>query len=280
MIVSKMFRVEPVKEDVGIEIEAEGENLWKGVSDYWRTEPDGSLRGKDNTEYVLKQPVCLTKLKLSLLDLKAQLRRSGSVIDMSRRTSTHVHINCTNLEFVELVNYITLLLVYEELLVDWCAPSRKGNLFCLQSKDAEGLLFTIRNFVIREERRELGDNIRYSAINLASLAKYGSVEIRSLEGTVDEDRILDWVGVLVHLRDMAKTFKNPIDIISKLSEEEPRKFSKRILGDYYDKFFVGLKRIKKTIDGARRAQDIAFCRGWEIKEKKEEDKVRDIRDDF
>lgn len=266
MKVRNLFNVRKVTGDIGIEIETEGHNLWKGDDDFWRTEADGSLRGEDSAEYVLKYPLSHDKVKMALLRLHTHLKRSKSTVDLSRRTSTHIHINCTELTFTELTNYLTLLLVFEELLVDWCSPTRKGNLFCLQSKDAMGMLHALRKFVETKITRSLGDNIRYSAINLASLRKYGSVEVRSLEGTVDIDRILEWSGVLLHLREEAKKFQNPIEVISFLSEEEPVKFSKRILGEYYSSFFKGAGRNRKVIDGARRAQDIAYCRAWEREE--------------
>jgi hypothetical protein len=267
-------------QDIGVEIEVEGRNLWKGNDEYWRSEHDGSLRGDDNVEYVLKSPLTLPKLKIALLHLNANLKRKRSKVDMSRRTSTHIHINCTPLTFKELVNYIVLLIIYEELLVDWCEPSRRGNLFCLQSKDAEGLIPSIKKFVKGMRVGQLGNHIRYSAINISSLAKYGSVEVRALEGTVAPSRILTWAGLLLHLREVAKTFENPVDIISNLSLEEPLAFSKRVLGTYSSEFFKGVGRGRKVIDGARRAQDIAYCRGWGEEEEipkdilKREDGVR------
>ena len=264
MNVDKFFRVHKQKRDVGVEIEVEGHSLYKGHLDYWYVEHDGSLRGEDNAEYVLREPLSQEGLKEALLEINKTFELHKAEVDMSRRTSTHVHINCTQLSMIELFNFITLLLIFEESLVDWCGDERNGNLFCLQSKDAEGMLQNLKKFAKGKEKGHLADDIRYSAINLAALNKYGTVELRSLEGTLDTTRILTWVGVLLQLREVAKTFENPMDIISNLSLEAPRAFSKRMLGKYTKFLFVGKKRIRKVLDGARRAQDIAYTVDWEI----------------
>jgi len=273
MKVQRFFNTVPVKEDVGVEIEVEGKHLFKGHLDYWHLEHDGSLRGEDNVEYVLRRPVEIKGLKIALEELNGCLKEHGSVVDMSRRTSTHVHINCTGLEMIELFNFLTLLFIFEELLVGWCGDDRDGNLFCLQSKDAEGLLVSFLAFAREKERGYLENQVRYSAINLASLNKYGTVELRSLEGTLDEERIMKWTSTLLSLREAAKTFKNPMEIIAALSEKEPKVFSKDMLGKHHRSFFKGLGRSRKILDGARRVQDIAYLVDWDMYPKDGKKKV-------
>lgn len=258
MKVHKYFRVPPVEGDVGVEIETEGFNLARDVGKYWRAERDGSLRGEDNIEYVLKRPSSLQELKRALAYLNLCLEDEGSEVDMSRRTSTHVHINVCDMSMTHLVNYIVLLLIFEDFLVDWCNPSRKGNLFCLRSSDAEGMILALTAFLRTGQRFNLHDNIRYSAINLASLSKYGSVEIRSLEGTVDSARITEWCEFLLHLREKAKTFNNPTQIIEDMSVMEYLPFVKSILGKHYRTLYKGKGKQARLLEAIRRAQDVAF----------------------
>lgn len=264
MKVARALAVPLVRADVGIEVEVEGRDLPKEQTDLWRVEHDGSLRGEDNAEYVLRQPSKIEDLHHALASLQGMFEEEGSVVDLSRRTSTHVHINCTQLEMIELFNFITLLLIFEELLVGWCGGDRDGNLFCLQSKDAEGMLEVLKKFAKSRDRSLLRDNIRYSAINLAALRKYGSIELRSLEGTIDEKRILTWVGVLLRLRSIATNYADPTEIVNQLSEFEIAPFSKQVLGPYAKDFFKGKGKVKKVLGGVRRAQDIAYTVDWNI----------------
>ena len=111
MNVDKFFRVHKQKQDVGVEIEVEGRHLYKGHLDHWFVEHDGSLRGEDNAEYVLIKPLSQEGLKEALLAINKTFKLHETEVDMSRRTSTHVHINCTQLSMIELFNFITLLLI-------------------------------------------------------------------------------------------------------------------------------------------------------------------------
>lgn len=265
MKVGKFFRVPIVKgADVGVEIEVEGRRLPKAGIPSWNVERDGSLRGDDNAEYVLATPVSLKHLRTKLTRLTYHFKEAGAEVDFSRRTSTHVHINCTEMEMLHLFNFLTLLFIFEEFLVGWCEEHRSGNLFCLQSKDAEGVYDSLRSFAGTRDRRYLRDNIRYSAINLAALGKYGTVELRSLEGTVDTDRIETWCNVMCHLRDKAEVFKNPRDIMENMSELEPVKFANEMLGEYSRTLFVGKGRNKKIIEAVRRVQDTVYTIEWDL----------------
>ena len=246
---------------IGVEIEVEGYLLPEEISG-WISEEDGSLRGAENIEYVLRKPQNRKGLETHLKKLSKTLKDQGAVIDMSRRTSTHVHINCGDLTLLELANFTTLLFIYEELLIDWCGKSRRGNLFCLQSKDAEDILDTITQFWKNGSRVQLGDNIRYSAINLASLNKYGSVELRALYGTVDTKTILTWVDALLHLKEMAKKYDTPAEILMEASFRGTEDFAKEALPK---EFLKGKAAYRKVLDGIRRVQNLVFLPDWDAK---------------
>lgn len=260
--VLKFFNIIRQAGDVGVEIEVEGRNLYKDMLQDWRVEHDGSLRGQDNAEYVLRKPLPPKELREAIKDLKKTFDKAGSKVDLSRRTSTHVHINCTNLKMIELMNYVTLLLIFEEFLVDWCGGDRNGNLFCLQSKDAEGLIEVLRIFVQEPNKQHFQDNIRYSAINLAALNKYGSLEMRSLRGTIDEDEIMLWVDTLLHLRERAAMYSNPIEIVQSTSLDGIEKFVKDNLGTKAKVFYKGRNKARKLMEAIRRVQDVAFAGDW------------------
>lgn len=250
--------------DVGIEIEVEGENLPR-VGKYWRNERDGSLRGPDNNEYVLQKPETLVGAKLALDYLKAAYAKNGAVIHDSVRAGIHVHVNVQKLNIVELYNFMTLYLILEDLLIKFCGEGREGNLFCLRARDAEYLLSQLENAATTREFRGIltSDDLRYSSMNVKAIGTYGSLEFRALRSTADMDRILMWATMLVGLRERAKHYTDPVDIIARFSEGEAEAFLDGCLQEHAAQFkkYEDWPRLIK--EGMRRAQDIAFCVNWQ-----------------
>jgi hypothetical protein len=97
-LLNEHYNVKETDGEIGIEIEVEGDNLYKGKLKSWRVEHDGSLRGNDNAEYVLRNPIPRTDIKKVLSELSKALEANNSEVDNnSPRTSVHIHINCQRL---------------------------------------------------------------------------------------------------------------------------------------------------------------------------------------
>lgn len=248
--------------DVGVEIEVEGRNLPLG-NKYWRREVDGSLRGAENAEYVLRTPLTLNQLSLALKSLALDYKTCKATIDDSVRAGVHVHVNVQELNVVQLYNYITLYLVFEELLTKFCGSTREGNLFCLRACDAEFLIQALQYTAqSRRYRTLVTDDLRYAAINVKALGNYGSLEFRAMRSTKDFDVLQTWATILVMLREKAKEFFEPTDIINGFSEGESSGFLGRIFGEYAELLkFDGYERA--LVRGVRIAQEIAFCTNWQ-----------------
>lgn len=250
------------KSDVGVEIEVEGKRLPK-TGKYWRMEKDGSLRGEENIEYVLAKPATLNQLDIALKYLDKCYRDNDAVVDDSVRAGVHVHVNVQQLNIVELYNFMTLYLILEEVLVEYCGETREGNLFCLRACDADYLIYRLVRAVQRRRFRELvDDNLRYASMNVKALGTYGSLEFRAMRGTRDLSVIKTWAEILVGLREAAKQFADPTDIVNGFSEGEVDGFLARVLGDHAELFKKGDYRLK-LMRGVRQAQDVAFCCKWQ-----------------
>lgn len=276
--VPEVFNVDRVDGLFGIEIEVEGRELPRIPFKYWNTTQDGSLRGEDTAEYVLKKPLERPETMAALVELTRAMEAAGSTLAWSERCSTHVHVNCTNFTAVQLFNFITLLLLFEDTLVNWCGEARTGNLFCLKTRDAMGSILNIASYLKEHGMRHVGgDDIRYSAINLAALHKYGSVELRSLYGTVDKAVIHTWISVLENIHNAAMDYKNPIAVIHDLSFRGAEAFAKGIFKEHFDTFFTSSVNFAEVMEGARRSQIIAFSADWDTifdKEIREEPKKK------
>lgn len=225
----------PIPGDVGIEIEYEGTKFKEVQTELWKTVDDGSLRGLYPTgrgEYVLTKPIPVNTVPFALNELKAAI--PNAVPDFSFRTSVHVHVNVQDMEEDQVLNFIYTALLLEEPLANFCGNSRKGNRFCLRIQDAEFSLWYLNKVFangVNEALRFNENHIRYAAINLASLKKYGSIEFRSMRGTLDQNVLSTWTTALVSIRNFACHHKNCLDIHDEFVRRGPREFLRYVLGD-------------------------------------------------
>lgn len=271
--VAEWFGIPPrllTKGDVGIEIEVEGKNL-PHVSKYWKMEKDGSLRGEENMEYVLAKPSSMKEAELALKYLAVQYKQSESVIDDTVRAGVHVHINVQHLNMLELYSFMSIYLILEEMLVKYCGEFREGNLFCLRAMDAEFLLHKLQEAArTRRFGPLVDDNLRYASMNVKALGTYGSLEFRAMRGTEDLTLIYQWASILFNLREVAKTFKDPQEVISFFSVNQHEGFIERCLGEHAPLFMDQPGWKESMSRGMRHAQTIAFCVDWMKFAKQEE----------
>lgn len=207
-------RQKAVEGEIGLEIETEGRNLFSAPIQYWSAVPDGSLRsveGHQPIEYVLRQPLARKDVRPALEYLTYQLRKAKSELVMSHRTSVHVHINIQKMNMLDLMKFISLYYLVEDMLLEWSGPDRKGNLFCLRAQDATFQIEQMAKALKGGEFSHVVNNeYRYAAMNLAALSAHGSLEFRSMKGNVDIETIENWVSILLALKDAATTdFKSP-----------------------------------------------------------------------
>lgn len=270
------------KGSVGIEVEVEGNKFPKvpGMEmthkslplegwTFWNYVKDGSLRGEDNAEYVLREPIEFEQVPDAVAELTAKLEEYGSKLDDSNRTSVHVHLNVQNFHMNRLTAFIALYLCFEEVLTEWCGDHRVGNLFCLRGKDAPGALTKIKRFIQSDGQTELNDNLHYAGLNTNALTKFGSLEIRTLRGPTDFSIIQQWVDILERIYKLSAEYTDPRDIPAQLSQQGPMSFFETVLGDQGPVLRAGIdfddERVRDAMyEGIRLAQDLCYCRDWSL----------------
>ena len=209
----------PTKGEVGIEIEVEGKKLIheEETPDPWKYYVDGSLRGQENAEYILKKPIAFSDVDKVLDKLWAAFKKKKSVLDDSNRTSVHVHLNCQDFHLNRLTAFLASYFALEEILTEWCGEYRVGNLFCLRAIDAPAIVLWAKRFIRSDGNKPLPDTLHYSGLNVNALKKYGSLEIRTLRGTSNPTVIKKWVAVLHRLYDISADFSDPREICTMVS---------------------------------------------------------------
>lgn len=255
---------------VGIEIEVEGTRLPKDdAPPPWAYHHDGSLRGQDNAEYVLSSPIGFEDVEKSLDILWKSFSAHKSTIDDSNRTSVHVHLNCQGFHFNRLTSLMALYFALEEILTEWCGEHRVGNLFCLRAKDAPAIVSQIKRFISTDGASVINDHHHYAGLNANALHKFGSLEFRSLRGVSDPRVAIDWIGILERLYTLSADFTDPRDICSLFSSEGPTAFFYNILGPKAAIVLAGIHmnedEMKDSLyQGVRLAQDLCYCRDWNL----------------
>lgn len=188
------------------------------LENYWIAHVDHSLRNF-GVEYVFKEPYSLSTSRLALLLFESKVK-DIPFLTKTPGTSVHVHLNFLDQEFVTLGNFVTLWILFENILVNYSGETRRSNLFALPTRCAEGVYKTFTNLF---RKVELGDynvlriadeQAKYGAINPCTLWKYGSIEIRSFRGTTDVDQIYLWLKILQRMLDYARKDLTPPEIMA------------------------------------------------------------------
>ena len=265
------------KGDIGIEIEVEGNKFPKDTSHSqlslipkeWKYTKDGSLRGQDNAEYVLREPIKFEEVPGAVTKLWDMFSKYGSVLDESNRTSVHVHLNVGRWHLNRLTSFLAMYFAVEEVLTEWCGEHRVGNLFCLRAKDAPAIVTTLKRFIQNDGAVELPSSLHYAGLNANAIMKFGSLEIRSLRGCTDPQHILDWVAVLERIYNLSADFADPRALVDSFSGNGPMAFYDMILGDrgpvVKEAISWDNQRIMESMyDGIRLAQDLCYCRDWSL----------------
>lgn len=266
MTIGDLLDVRRQAGDVGVEIEMEGYNIpHRDLMPFlWKREADHSLRG-ESAEFVMRHPVKLKELRKALGELGKVLEEGGTEFVPTYRAGIHVHVNVQELTPVQLVTYICSYLMLEEVLLRFCDKSRLGNHFCLRLSDASYYLDRLVSFIETQNIHLLNtEDLRYASLNVTSLFKYGSVEFRALESTLDYDKITEWASVLVHLRDYAKTLNSPVDILGQASFLGFAEYAPVILGPHYKTFKQWATR-ENIQQGIRNIQYAIYARDWNEK---------------
>ena len=259
--------------DFGIEIEVEGKNLPIIDNPYWRTEDDGSLRG--GREYIFKKPKALRDVPTILRSLNKGLDAAGAELSFSFRTSVHVHMNVQSLTYQQILNTIYTYLLLEAPLMNFCGEERKGNRFCLRLEDAEGAMDFLNHIFSSGERslKEIGqDQVRYAAINIEALRKYGSLEFRAMQGTVDVERITTWCTALYNIREFAMSQESPAAIFNMFAKLEAQAFSEKVLKEVTP-VFVYPEMVKEIQRSFSLAIDLPFAYSASAGKRKKENQV-------
>lgn len=283
----KTFKIDSTGGDFGIEIETEvkSENCypsgfitpqvtttWSGLTkkfmvfpsymSYWEGHWDNSLRNF-GVEFVLKKPLDFPEFKKAM-DQFGDLAAKVPFIQDAVGTSIHVHMNVQNRTLIELGNLLTLLVLFENILVEYSGEQRRSNLFALPIRCAEMNYYNIRNLFRDLAEGKLKaiqfneEHVKYACINLGKLSKIGSIEIRCFKGSVQKDEIVDWVDILRHIKEFACTPRlTPLAIMAEM-RDRPLEFFSEVFGRHA-KTLRRIEDFEKHLMSSEVAQNLFYA---------------------
>lgn len=194
-------------------------------STLWYAIEDHSLRNFGR-EFVLVEPLDLEKTLYALDDFES-ITKGIPFISNPPGASVHVHVNMLPETLMTLANFISLWVYFETPLIEFCGVPRRTNLFALPVRAAEGgLQHYQRLFQYIHEKQDFPfssfseEAAKYSALNIATLSRLGTVEIRTMRGTTDKNVLGTWVTLLNNMLTFAKTpGLTPYYILQEIKED-------------------------------------------------------------
>lgn len=195
---TKMDRLNNILMGIEVECESVVPAHLHNTPAAWMHVRDGSLRNS-GMEYVTRQGMrtgqAVDHMSKLFRLLNGDARLQVPPVSFSERCSVHVHVDCRALSTTNVVSLLMLYTLFEDNLFQLAGEGRKHNVFCVPINQAWASATKYTNFTMFCNAWE-----RYSALNIKSLGKYGTLEFRQMEGTHDLGRLLNWIGLIAVFR--------------------------------------------------------------------------------
>lgn len=244
--------LEPPQGKYGVEIEVESNSF--DFEEYshpaWYQTEDPSLRNTFNTEFVLNKPATYCMVLKKIDELANDLDNKGFINTPSVRTGVHVHLNVNERTPQELMQIILVYLTLEKVLIRYCGDQREGNLFCLRASDCPVFVESIASAAVGCGWLNAfpTDIYKYSALNLCTLYKFGSIEFRSLKTPHNLSDIKEWISIIEAIEKYALGLTNLYEIPYDISYHSYDVWIKKIFGEKLMKklYYVGMEKDIKS----------------------------------
>ncbi len=170
----------------GIDCEIEGYN--HRTRDHWKIVYDASVR-HESLELV-SPPLKGAMLFNELHKVTEALEEVGAKVDKS--CGLHIHHDFNDATLDTFKNLYGIFARYEDAIDELVAPSRRGmhNRFC------ESPRINLQQLEQADSIREITDSIysdRYIKLNAQSYRRHGTIEFRNHQGTVEYEKIANWI---------------------------------------------------------------------------------------
>lgn len=223
---------------IGIEVEVEKCRSTIGLdTNLWEVKEDNSLRDS-GMEFTTRGGLFGNDLDTAVQNIMETAKRNNW--NISERTGLHIHMDCRSLEHKEFALLCLLYALVERPIFKFVGDDRDTNVHCAPWFAAQHDLKHISAMMINENQDTWDASIkviqRYSALNLAALSKFSTIEFRHMKTSFSPERLRLWINVLMSLRKFAVDFMADHDSLDELlmffSGEGPSRFFKEVFQEY------------------------------------------------
>jgi Putative amidoligase enzyme len=210
----------------GIECEIEGVQDGQYFTGFDTTK-DGSLR--HNGYEFISCPMPMETVLTAFRNLHSSLLLIPlDEGNFSRRTSTHVHMNCRSLTAEQVKTMVMLYALFEEVFFLMVDKNRRGNIHCVP------LTETFLPSKYSHSIHSLRDCWhKYTALNILPLSKQGTIEFRHLQGTNSVELLEEWLTCLGNLWYLCQTAQLTPETLT----------NKETIVSWFKDIFGGSKRV-------------------------------------
>jgi hypothetical protein len=198
----------PAGANFGFEVELE--NLHSSVRswpqvDGWELKGDGSLR--DGIEYVFNGPQSGATALASINGFHEAMTQARP--DPTFRCSTHLHMDVRDLEMTDVSKYVLAYLILEDVFFDHCAPERRQSNFCVPFMNNDYLSNRFGRWFLSgdDDRISFNNTInwsKYSALNLQTISRFGTVEFRGSQAIVNREDMIALMGRMASIKNFVR----------------------------------------------------------------------------
>lgn len=200
---------------VGIEIEVRG---WGGrdstavkFARYWEGKEDHSLKSTGR-EYVTRGGLVGEDI-VNAIDAFYDVASKSKLNNGYPYAGIHLHVDSTEMEVEngQLSRFVEAYMLAEPLLFHFAGEYRRNCGFCYSLEQAQADYPLIGKGIYSGSYKSLQNTLarrhfsKYQALNLQPLATFGTIEFRHLPTTMEKQRLLDWVNIVLSLRVAAMT---------------------------------------------------------------------------
>lgn len=230
---------------MGVELELERvKNPAPHAPAGWEQHDDQSLR--NGVEYVTAGPMSGLALKRAIATFYA----AGITWANSPRTSTHIHVNASDMTVDQVRTMFTLSYILEDALFQIIGAGRKFSGYCMPLFEMPP--HRIKSILCSESTGNFnaamgGPNVdKYYGFNINSIRKHGTVEFRYFYGGPSKEELNSWLAYCTSIKRAAKNI-SLADLFALPTPEALGDFITTFFGDWSDRI-IGVVGIQSLYD--------------------------------
>jgi hypothetical protein len=225
---------------LGIELEYEQvTNTEAWASPHWVATSDGSLRNR-GVELV-SRPLAFGSVEDALSDAETMVASSGALA--TERCGLHTHMNMRPYSVGQIWSLGCLYGIIEPTLYQTYALRREDSMFAVPLWLNTGQVDALRRDItsIRNMREgahmppcSIVQTSKYSALNFASLASFGTLEMRQPYCSNDFEAIRSWTDFCQRLIEVGTSWEDPNEVLDYYARGSLDEIQERMFGVVVD----------------------------------------------